>query len=138
MPVQKPHPPIIVGGGAKPALRRAVAQGDGWFGMWGLEETRAQLRELEEIAKTTERPASLGRLEITVGYPGAPDAPDGFIDIDTAKRFEDLGVDRLVLARDTDAGWKARQSDATSPPSQEVEDRALDYMERQARELGLE
>jgi len=137
MPVQKPHPPIIVGGGSPPALRRAVAQGNGWFGMWGLEETTAQLKALEEIAKSTERPASLGRLEITVGYPGEPGAPDGFIDADTAKRFEDLGVDRLVASRDTDAAWKARRSDATSPPSQEVEDRVIQFMENQARELGI-
>ena len=137
MPVQKPHPPIIVGGGSPPALRRAVAQGNGWFGMWGLEETTAQLKALEEIAKSTERPASLGRLEITVGYPGAPGAPNGFIDADTAKRFEDLGVDRLVASRDTDAAWKARKSDATAPPSQEVEDRVVRFMENQARELGI-
>lgn len=137
MPVQKPHPPIIVGGGSKPALRRAVVQGNGWFGMWGLEETREQLKELEEIAKSTERPESLGRLEITVGYPGQPGAPDGFIDADTAKRFEDLGVDRLVASRDTDAGWKERRSDATAPPSQDVEDRVVQFMENQARELGI-
>ena len=137
MPVQRPHPPIIVGGGSRPALRRAVAQADGWFGIWGLEETRAQLKELKEIAKSTERPKSLGRLEITVGYPGGPGAPDGFIDVDTAKRFEDLGVDRLIVNRDSDKAWTERRSDATAPPSQEVEDRVIRFMEDQARELGV-
>lgn len=137
LPVQKPHPPIIVGGRSKPALRRAVAQGDGWFGIWGLEETKAQLKELEEIAKTTERPESLGRLEISVGYPGEPGAPDGFIDADTAKRFEDLGVDRLIANRDSETAWTERRSDATAPPSQEVEDRVIRFMENQARELGV-
>ncbi len=137
LPVQKPHPPIIVGGRSKPALRRAVAQGDGWFGIWGLEETKAQLKELEEIAKTTERPESLGRLEISVGYPGEPGAPDGFIDADTAKRFEDLGVDRLIANRDSETAWTERRSDAAAPPSQEVEDRVIRFMENQARELGV-
>lgn len=136
MPVQDPHPPIIVGGRSKPALRRAVAQGNGWFGIWDLEETRKNLAELEEIAKSTERPESLGRLEITIGYPGAPGAPDGFIDADTARRFEDLGVDRLIANRDSETAWKERRSDANAPPSQEVEDRVIRFMEDQARELG--
>ena len=30
LPVQKPHPPIWVGGSSKPALRRAARFGDGW------------------------------------------------------------------------------------------------------------
>ena len=30
-PVQKPHPPIWIGGESAPALRRAVRHGDGWF-----------------------------------------------------------------------------------------------------------
>lgn len=136
-PVQDPHPPILVGGCSKPALRRAVAQGDGWFGMWGLEETKAQLKELEEIAKTTERPESLGPLEITVAYPGEPGAPDGFIGADTVKRFEDLGVDRFLVSRITTDGWYEGRSDATSPPGQEVEDRFVEFMEKQAAELGL-
>jgi probable F420-dependent oxidoreductase len=31
LPVQKPHPPIWVGGESKPALRRVARLGDGWF-----------------------------------------------------------------------------------------------------------
>ena len=30
-PVQKPHPPIYIGGESAPALRRVVELGDGWF-----------------------------------------------------------------------------------------------------------
>ena len=30
-PVQKPHPPILIGGNTRPALRRAAALGDGWL-----------------------------------------------------------------------------------------------------------
>lgn len=30
-PVQKPHPPIFIGGNSKPAMRRAAEHGDGWI-----------------------------------------------------------------------------------------------------------
>jgi probable F420-dependent oxidoreductase len=31
-PVQKPHPPVLVGGITKAAIRRAARHGDGWYG----------------------------------------------------------------------------------------------------------
>ena len=56
-PVQTPHPPIHVGGMSPPALRRAVAQGDGWYGFFqDVDATAAMLRNLEEAAKHVERP----------------------------------------------------------------------------------
>lgn len=30
-PIQKPHPPIFIGGNSKPAMRRAASVGDGWL-----------------------------------------------------------------------------------------------------------
>jgi probable F420-dependent oxidoreductase len=30
-PVQKPHPPILIGGNSRPAMRRAATLGDGWL-----------------------------------------------------------------------------------------------------------
>ncbi len=30
-PVQKPHPPVLIGGNSKPAMRRAAKYGDGWL-----------------------------------------------------------------------------------------------------------
>jgi probable F420-dependent oxidoreductase len=93
LPVQKPHPPIIVGGMSPPALRRAVAQGNGWYGFFqDLDATRKALEGLEEAAKRVERPGGLGRLEISI-------TPPGPVDADTARRYEDLGVDRLILMR---------------------------------------
>jgi probable F420-dependent oxidoreductase len=89
-PVQKPHPPIIVGGHSPGAFGRAVAQGDGWYGFaLDLERTRGCLEGLAQARARVQRPAALGPLEIGV-TPGVP------LDRDTARRFEDLGVARLV------------------------------------------
>lgn len=92
-PIQRPHPPILVGGMSGAARRRAVRQGDGWYGFGlDLEQTEAQLRGLEEAAAEVERPAELGPLETTV-------TPPPFVDLDTVRGYEALGVSRLVLQR---------------------------------------
>jgi alkanesulfonate monooxygenase SsuD/methylene tetrahydromethanopterin reductase-like flavin-dependent oxidoreductase (luciferase family) len=66
-PVQKPHPPIWVGGHSKPALRRAAQLGDGWHPVGANPavplspaELRALLDELYRLAKAHGRdPRSL-------------------------------------------------------------------------------
>jgi alkanesulfonate monooxygenase SsuD/methylene tetrahydromethanopterin reductase-like flavin-dependent oxidoreductase (luciferase family) len=90
-PVQRPHPPIVVGGHSAASYRRAVQSGNGWYG-WGLtvEQTAATLAELAETAKRYERPAALGDLEITISPPGP-------VGLDTARRYADVGVHRLTL-----------------------------------------
>ena len=94
-PVQRPHPPIVVGGHAPRAYRRAVEFGNGWYG-WDLdvEATAATLETLRATARRHERPAALGDLRITITPPGVPDA-------DTVARYADLGVHRLVIQPDT-------------------------------------
>ena len=90
-PVQKPHPPIVIGGNSPGADRRAVEQGNGWFGYgMNLEQTEKALAELKEVARRYARPAALGELEITI----APSIP---IDLPTAEKFSKLGVHRLFL-----------------------------------------
>jgi probable F420-dependent oxidoreductase len=90
-PVQRPHPPIVVGGHSPAALNRAARQGNGWFG-WDLDlaDTGVMLASLRRAVRTEERPARLGVLEITV-------APKERLRLDVARRFADLGVHRLVL-----------------------------------------
>jgi probable F420-dependent oxidoreductase len=120
LPVQKPHPPIHVGGMSEAALRRAQAQGNGWYGFYqDLDATAGMLRKLEQVAKRVERPQALGRLEISV-------TPPGRVDRDTARRFEDLGVDRLVLMRGFEDMANAGSADAV-----------LRFVEDTARELAL-
>ncbi len=89
-PVQKPHPPIIVGGVSSLGARRAVRYEDGWYGfMTDLDATRRCLGWIEEHIASGVRPPNLGELEISV----TPPLP---ITRDVVQRYEDLGVHRLI------------------------------------------
>jgi probable F420-dependent oxidoreductase len=85
-PVQKPHPPIIVGGAFQYAARRAVRYGDGLIPQAGSEphEFMPQLRAMAEAAGRD--PAGL---PVTLG--GAPE------DADRLKRWRDAGITRANL-----------------------------------------
>lgn len=97
-PVQRPHPPIIVGGASDAALRRAAHAASGWYGVFlDLDETAEALARLRRIVAESDRPVELGDLEITI-------TPPGRIDLDTARRYADLGVQRLVLEPGTADG----------------------------------
>ena len=87
-PVQKPHPPVIVGANRR---RRCAARGagDGWVGLDHtldtIGEPLAKLRKLREEAGRADEP-----FEITVGGPVNSE--------DDIRRWEAAGVDRLICS----------------------------------------
>lgn len=89
-PVQTPHPPIVIGGQTPYAYRRAVTHGNGWYG-FALDhsDTAACLAGLRATRAERSRPAALGELEISI-------TPRGPLDLDSVKRFAELGVHRLI------------------------------------------
>jgi probable F420-dependent oxidoreductase len=94
-PVQVGGPPIIASGFATAARRRAVQRCQGWYGFFqDLDNTKAAMEELARLADEVDRPAELGELEIIISPLPGP------IDADTVKRYEDLGVHRLVAVPD--------------------------------------
>lgn len=98
-PVQRPYPRVVVGGRTRPALRRAVMLGHGWYGYGlGAGETAAILDRLAEARGQHKRPDDLGPLEITV-------TPDRIIDRAALLEYAALGVHRvnLLLPRDASA-----------------------------------
>lgn len=89
-PVQQPLP-VIVGGHAPPAFRRAVANGHGWYGFaLRPDDVRTCVDGLRRAAGQIERPAELGELEISV-------TPRGRLTSETAAAFAEAGADRLVV-----------------------------------------
>ncbi len=90
-PAQPGGPPIHVGGGSKAAFRRAVQACEGWYGFaMDHDTTRRCLDGLAEAAEKYDRPASLGKLEISITPRERPDD-------DLFAGYADLGVDRLIL-----------------------------------------
>jgi alkanesulfonate monooxygenase SsuD/methylene tetrahydromethanopterin reductase-like flavin-dependent oxidoreductase (luciferase family) len=93
-PVQRPHPPIVIGGQSPATYRRVIESGNGWYG-WDLdpEQTARELARLRAAGERYERPATLGALsdvEVSVTPPELPD-------VDTARRYAEAGVHRLVV-----------------------------------------
>jgi probable F420-dependent oxidoreductase len=87
-PVQKPHPPILVGGEADPALRRAARLGDGWVGMkHTLESVREPIAKLRQFRAECDRAA--GHFEMVV--------LGRVSNRDDVKRWEDTGITRLIV-----------------------------------------
>jgi probable F420-dependent oxidoreductase len=88
-PVQRPHPPILVGGDSEAALRRAARLGDGWIGLtYTPESVAAPIARLAELRAEHRRADA--SFEIVCG--GLVEHPD-----DVA-RFVDAGVTRLIVA----------------------------------------
>jgi probable F420-dependent oxidoreductase len=87
-PVQKPHPPILVGGAFPYSARRAIRYGDGWIPQM-TEKNPTPLVEL--IPRFRQMCAEAGRdpdgMDISIGGQ-APDA-------DAVKRYRDAGVNRV-------------------------------------------
>jgi probable F420-dependent oxidoreductase len=92
-PVQRPYPPVVIGGHTPEAFRRAVQHGNGWYGFaLDLDATAKCIAGLKEAAQAVQRPAGLGELEISI-------TPGPGLDLEMAKRYADLGVHRLIPFR---------------------------------------
>src|SRR5580765_3457985 len=85
-PVQKPHPPIHVGGAFPHGARRAIRYGDGWIPTAGRGDISEVLPKFREMVRESGRdPASI---EISLFGLGE--------DLDRVKRFAEMGVARVV------------------------------------------
>jgi probable F420-dependent oxidoreductase len=89
-PIQKPHVPIIVGGYADAAMRRAVRFGAGWYGFNSdPAATKVMLHRLDTAFTKSARTRDTG-FEILITPPVA-------MPIDAMKGYTEIGVDRLLI-----------------------------------------
>ncbi len=87
-PIQKPHPPVIVGGAFPHAARRAIRYGQGWIPVAGRGDIADQVPAFRKMVEESGRdPATL-----PISMFSAKD------DLDTLKRFRDLGVARVTVS----------------------------------------
>jgi probable F420-dependent oxidoreductase len=86
-PVQKPHPPILLGGDGPHALQRVVEYGDGWTPIPVVLKRPLSdwMAELNRLA------AEAGRGPIPVTVYGAASRPE------VIQHYADLGVERCLL-----------------------------------------
>ena len=90
-PVQKPTPPIVIGGHSRRRSGAPFSRAtDGTALRWTPPRRRRCLEGLREAAASVRRPPALPPLEISV-------SPRGRIDRAAAQAFAALGVHRLVL-----------------------------------------
>ena len=87
-PVQRPHPPIILGGHAPNVFKRIVAWGEGWIPIGvtpdQVQQGRATLDSLAQLAARDPKSIQIS----VVGVPA---------DIELIERFEEAGADRVII-----------------------------------------
>lgn len=89
-PVQKPHPPILVGGESPAALRRAAALGDGWYGVRHTPESaRIQVDVLRAELEAAGRTEVAFEITVSIGHAD--------LGRDDLERYAAAGVDRIVV-----------------------------------------
>ena len=99
-PVQKPHPPVIVGGAFPYSARRAIRYANGWLPQ---AARRGSYRQIADMIPEFHRMAEeAGRdprsIAITVWHSRK--------DTDLIKRYQDLGVERVVFPLESDTADK--------------------------------
>jgi probable F420-dependent oxidoreductase len=84
-PVQKPHPPVIVGGDGPKTLQRVVRYGDGWIPLGRRADFKSRIAELNRMA------AEAGRGPIPVTIFGAAPKPE------VIENYIEAGVERVLF-----------------------------------------
>ena len=119
-PVQKPHPPIFVGGDAPGTFGRVLRYGDGWIPMLSekgdtFDTKTARIAELAALAKDA------GRAPYPITTFGTPRDPDAIAGLAAS------GVTRCIF------GLNADRDDAVRRRL----DRLVDLVERANEQIGL-
>jgi probable F420-dependent oxidoreductase len=111
-PVQKPHPPIYVGGNGEHTLNRVIQYGDGWMPIPGRGANIGErMIELQKMA------SDAGRPPIPVTVYGTLARPE------VVEHYREIGVDRCIF-------WLGSVGEAEAIP---MLDRYVELMESTAK-----
>jgi probable F420-dependent oxidoreductase len=102
-PVQKPHPPVIVGGAYPQAARRAVRYGEGWIPLAGRPNQYGDVFDYVPKFRTMLKEAGRTEDSCPITLFNAQE------DADLLKRYRDLGAVRVSVSLAAD------KADATLP-----------------------
>ena len=103
-PVQRPHPPVILGGMGPNAIRRVAAWGDGWMPIArppdGVAEAR---RALARLAPAHGRDPRTLTVTVMLGAPPGQEAPalDAIPARELLAAYAEQGADRIVVSLPT-------------------------------------
>ena len=119
-PLQKPHPPLLIGGNSHRAIRRAVELGDAWYpfftagplsdtartaAMTGENDLVEGMRYLQEHCAKVGREQPPEIILSSLTSPGEKPAPQELVD--RIGRYEEMGITGVALHLDgkTRAEW---------------------------------
>jgi F420-dependent oxidoreductase-like protein len=106
-PVQKPHPPIVIGGrGAKVTTRIAARHAQGWntSGSRGFDTDAEAVRNLDAHCASIGRDPKTLRRSVNLGW-------NGGAGLELAKRYREIGFTEFVIAIGNDGADALREVD---------------------------
>jgi probable F420-dependent oxidoreductase len=126
-PIQRPGPPIWVGGNSERALRRAAELGDGWAALrLSVEEFRRGAERLRELAAERGRPVPELTTRCNLGPAGPPPSPNDY-DLYGEPAAIAAALGRYAAAGCVEVGFNLFPHDST--------DGMLESLERFASEI---
>jgi probable F420-dependent oxidoreductase len=90
-PMQKPYPPVLIGGGIPYGARRALAYGDGWVP----HARRPTYRLLDKLPEYREMEKAAGRTLPITAFGAEPD-PAAW------PAYRDAGIERIIISIDSE------------------------------------
>jgi len=100
-PVQRPHPPVIVGGMGPNAMKRVASWGNGWMPI-GLpaDEVAGARRTIEQLARARGRDPDRISVSVMIGAPPGLESPalDMMPSHEVLARYAEAGVDRVIVS----------------------------------------
>ena len=123
-PATPSGPPVHVGGSVPSTWQRVVRRAHGWYGfLTTLESTANAIASIQAVEVDLDRPVDLGPVGLSV----SPSEP---VDRDMVRRYEDLGVDRMILVHDF--------RDISRSPHPERAEAALRFLGEAPERLGFD